>query len=132
MDETPALRERVSTHSGSASGDIDGDGDLDLVLGNWGETEEGEYITAWRNDSGAGGRPLRIELRDAYGAPDPIGARVTLITRDADGERRQLREAMGQSTMRSQSGSAFLFGVPNGERVVRAEIRWPDGRMRKL
>jgi hypothetical protein len=85
-----------------------------------------------RNETAPCGSPLRIELRSRAGAPDPIGARVTLITRGANGERRQLREASGQSTFRSQSGSAFLFSVPRNERIVAAEVRWPDGRAQRI
>lgn len=130
-DDT-ALASRVRHYWGAASGDIDNDGDVDFVLGSWGETAAGEYITLLRNESTPCGRPLRIELRNGYGARDPLGARVTLITRGPNGERRQLREAMGQSSMRSQSGSAFLFGMPRGERAVAAEVRWPDGRMERV
>ena len=127
-----ALAARTRHYWGAASGDIDNDGDVDFVLGSWGETADGEYITLLRNQSTLCGRPLRIELRNRYGAPDPLGTRVTLITRGPNGERRQLREAMGQSSMRSQSGSAFLFSVPRGERVVAAEVRWPDGQVETL
>lgn len=127
-----AIAQRVRHYWGAASGDIDNDGDIDFVLGTWGETADGEYITLLRNESTPCGRPLRIELRSAAGAPDPLGARVTLITRGPGGERRQLREAMGQSSMRSQSGSAFLFSVPHRERVIAAEVRWPDGRTERL
>jgi enediyne biosynthesis protein E4 len=125
--EDRTLLAREGHYWGAASGDIDGDGDLDLALGNWGETAEGDYVTILRNESALCGRPLRMTLLDRHGAPDPIGARVTLVTRGPAGERRQLRESMAQSTMRSQSGSAFLFAAPAGERPVRAEIRWPDG-----
>ncbi|MBL8530689.1 MAG: CRTAC1 family protein [Hyphomonadaceae bacterium] len=132
LDETPALRERVATYSGAASGDIDGDGDLDLVLGNWGETEAGDFVTVLANQSTPCGTPLRLRLRDRHGAADPLNARVTLITRGGHGERRQMREAMAQSTFRSQSADAFLFAVPHGERIVRAEVRWPDGRIQHI
>lgn len=130
--EDPALVGRVRTYSGLASGDIDNDGDLDLISGNWGETAEGDYITILRNESTLCGQPLRIELRSAAGAPNPPGARVTFITRGPAGERRQLREANAQTSFRSQSASAFLFGVPRAERLVRAEIRWPDGRTQNV
>ncbi|ANP45879.1 hypothetical protein ATE48_08065 [Candidatus Viadribacter manganicus] len=123
------LLNRVTHYWGAASGDIDGDGDPDLVLGSWGETAAGDYVTILRNDSDLCGRSLRMELRSRHGAVDPLGARVTLVTRSARGERIQLREASGQSTFRSQSGSNFLYGVPEGERVLRAEIRWPNGRI---
>jgi enediyne biosynthesis protein E4 len=125
-----ALLSRAGPYWGGASGDIDADGDLDAVVGAWGYEERS--ITILRNETSLCGSPLRIELRTSAGAPDPIGSRVTLITRGSQGERRQLRESMGQSTFRSQSGSAFLFSVPRGERVVAAEVRWPDGRVETL
>lgn len=126
------LLSRNAHYWGAASGDIDGDGDIDMALGSWGETAEGDYVTILRNESALCGRPLRIELLNRFGAVDPLGARVTLVTRGAYGERRQLREASGQSTFRSQSGSNFLFGVPRGERIVRAEVRWPSGQVQIL
>ncbi len=122
-----ALNGRRGSHAAIAAGDLDGDGDFDAVIGNWGDTSEGEFATILRNESARCGRPLHIELRDQYGAPDPIGARVTLVTRGRGGERLQLREAMGQTTFRGQSASFFRYGVPNSEQVVRVDIRWPDG-----
>lgn len=130
--EDPALVGRTAFYSGAATGDIDNDGDWDIVSGNWGDTTDGDYITVLRNESARCGQSLNIQLRSAAGAPDPIGARVTLITRGSNGERRQLREAMGANSLRSQSASHFLFGVPHGERVVAAEIRWPDGRTERV
>jgi len=127
-----SLSAHVSTYSGGATGDIDGDGDIDVVLGDWGNPSEGQYPAILRNDSTPCGRSLRIALRSQAGAPDPIGARVTLITRGPNGERRQLREASGQSTFRGQSGDPFLFGVPRGERVAAVEIRWPNGAVQRV
>lgn len=130
--EDAALLDRRASYWGAAAGDLDGDGDFDLVLGNWGETEQGEYITVLRNESKTCGAALRIVLKDRFGARDPIGARVTLLTKNRGLERRQVREAMGQSTFRSQSSDAFLFSVPHGERALGAEILWPDGKAERL
>jgi hypothetical protein len=72
-------------------------------------------------------------LIDQHGASNPPHARVQLTTKARKGAmRRQLREASAQTGFRSQSASPFSFGVPNGERIVSAEIRWPDGSTQLL
>ena len=112
-----------------ATGDLDGDGDVDAVIGDWGDAAGGEFATLVRNDTPRCGAWTEVVLRSAAGAPNPPGARVTLVSRRGRGpERRQTREASAQTNFRTQGGSPFLFGVPPGERILRAEIRWPDGR----
>ena len=80
-----------------------------------------------RGHHGAGADLLHVRLRDRHGAADPIGARVTLVTTSRAGERRQVRESMGQTTFRGQGADPFSFAVPRGERTARLEVRWPDG-----
>lgn len=129
----PALSGRVSSFSGLAVGDFDGDGRPDVIIGNWTDGHEGRYALMLHNISTPCGDWVDLDVRDRYGAPNPPGARVTLITRDMRGrERRQLREASTQTGFRSQSASFFLYGVPYGERIVRADVRWPDGRTHTL
>ena len=132
--EDPVLVARKGFHWSIATGDLDGDGDLDAVIGNWGEVAAGEHATLMRNEGPRCGDWIHIGLVDRAGAPDPPGARVTLIMRTPSGastsegaERRRLRKSSAQTTVRGQSASFFLFGVPKDETVVRAEVRWPDG-----
>jgi hypothetical protein len=122
-----ALTSRVSAHAGFAAADIDTDGDIDVAIGNWGETHEGDFITILRNEGASCGKPFRLRLRDRFGAPDPIGARATLISRGSHGQRQQMREVLGQTSFRGQSGDQLFFAVPAGERILRLEIRWPNG-----
>ncbi len=128
----PTLAANVSTHASVISGDIDDDGDMDVIIGNWGDQPGGDFVRILRNESAPCGQAVRIRLRDRYGAADPIGARVTLITRGAVGVRRQTRESMGQTTFRGQSGDQLFFGMPRSERVVSLEIRWPNGATQSL
>ncbi|MEZ5996929.1 MAG: CRTAC1 family protein [Hyphomonadaceae bacterium] len=127
----PSLNNFVTGHAAVVTGDFDGDGAPDVAVGAW--SDDGPHpITMLRNRTAVCSEAIRIRLYDQYGAPDPIGARVTLVTAGRNGERRQLREAMGQTTIRGQSGDAFYFGVPPGEHVRYAEIRWPGGRVQRI
>lgn len=127
------LAERKRAHASIATGDLNGDGRPDALIASWSEQTEGDYMSLLINETPPCGAWSEIVLRDAHGAPNPPGARVTLITR-ADGgkERRQLREAGAQTGLRSQNGSTFLFAIPRGEKAIAAEIKWPGGNTQRL
>ena len=130
--DDPGLK-RKSAHSSLATGDLNGDGLPDAVIGSWAETSQGDTMAMLINQSQPCGAWTEIVLRDKAGAPNPPGTRVTLVTRHRDGKvRRQLREASAQTGFRSQSASAFLFAVPEGETIVAADIRWPNGRLQHI
>lgn len=127
------LDERKRAHASIATGDLNGDGRPDALIANWSERTEGDYMTLLINETPPCGAWSEIILRDAHGAPNPPGTRVTLITRaDSGAQRRQLREASAQTGLRGQSGSTFLFAIPQGEKAIAAEIRWPGGNTQRL
>jgi hypothetical protein len=102
---------------GLASGDIDNDGDLDLLVTNNGQTPD-----LLRNDSGPAGRALLV--RALTGNRDAVGARIRLTT----GTRTQVREIRAGSSYLGQSDLRAHFGLGGAERADRIEILWPSGR----
>ena len=101
---------------GAAVCDYDGDGRVDLAVG-----QNGFETTLWRN---IGGRPgLRVRLTGAGGNPAAVGARVRWKSADGFGPTREIHLGSGDG---SCDDPAAVLGV--GERTVEAvEIRWPGG-----
>lgn len=100
---------------GLATGDLDGDLDVDLVV-----FEMGSSPTVLES-VGAAGASLLVDVRNSAGAP-AIGARVE-VTAD---ERRQRREVRASGSYAAASDVRAHFGLAGAETVDRLEIRWPD------
>ena len=107
----------VQVSRGSAFGDIDSDGDLDIAVNN-----SNERPALLRNDADVGGW-LGLRLQGAASNRDAIGARIALTT---DG-RTLVREVRRNASYLSSHDPRVLFGLGNAEVAERVEIRWPSG-----
>lgn len=102
----------------AAFGDIDNDGDVDIVL-----TQLNGPVKIFRNDA-AGKNTLAIELRQKKKNHRAYGSTVELI---ADGKK-QTRWIHGGGSYQSVSAPVAYFGFgKNPPKSVSIKITWPDG-----
>ncbi|HLG59235.1 MAG TPA: CRTAC1 family protein [Vicinamibacterales bacterium] len=102
------------------AGDIDNDGDVDLVF-----TNNGGSVEVLRNNGGTRRSSLVVRTVGVRSNRDGIGARVTI----AAAGRTQVREVKSGASYLGQHDLRVLFGLGDARRVERMDVRWPDGKV---
>ena len=103
---------------GATYADIDGDGDLDVLI-----TATGGAPRLLRNDQALGNHWLRVKLVGARCNRDAIGAVVEVESEGIV----QRRLVMAARSYLSQVELPVTFGLGASKTVERVTIRWPDG-----
>jgi len=103
---------------GCAFGDIDNDGDVDVVVNNINAP-----MDLYRLDLPGGRHWLTLALAAKGKNSSAIGARVHLVAQGVN----QTDEVRSGGSYFSQSDLRLHFGLGSAEKVDRLEIRWPDG-----
>ena len=111
----------LAPHSsrGAAFGDVDNDGDVDVLVMNMNERP-----SLLRNDYAGGNRWLGVRLEGAGANRLGLGAVVTVT---ANGSR-QSRAVVSQSSYYSHDDLRLHFGLGRSTVADRIEVRWPSGR----
>jgi hypothetical protein len=110
--------DRAMVGRGLAAADIDGDGDVDLLI-----TTNGGAPALLRNEGGEQRRSLRISLKGVKSNRDGIGAEVTAWI----GPRVVRRRVRSGSSYLSQSELPLTLGLGEARQADRLRVTWPSG-----
>jgi hypothetical protein len=115
----PALL-RTDASRGAAFGDVDNDGDTDVVVAN-----NGGPVQLLLNAVGQRQHWAGLRLRTRTGS-DALGARVAVT---APGGRTRWRRARADGSYASANDPRVLVGLGQSAGPVTVRVIWPDGRI---
>jgi len=106
-----------------AVGDLDNDGDLDVLIGNNGQTAD-----LLRNDGGNRNNAVLIRAVGTQSNRDAIGAVLKLTV----GGKVLVRHIKAGSSYQGQNDLRVHFGLAGAPQADRLEIIWPGGRIETI
>jgi hypothetical protein len=117
-EDVPAFAADIDVSRGLAVGDVDGDGDLDLLVNN-----TAGPARLYRNDTNKVGSFLIVRAWDGKRKRDAHGAVVTLSA----GGKAYVRVADPAFSYLSASDPRAHFGIPGAGPADSIRVRWPGG-----
>ncbi len=111
------------TGRGAAFGDIDNDGDVDVVINNLDGPPQ-----VLRNDGGNAGNSVLIKMVGVKSNRDGIGARVKIVS----GDLAQIAEVYSGGSYLSQSDLRLHFGLEKRTKANLIEVHWPSGTVDRI
>ena len=115
------MEERASR--GTAFGDIDNDGDVDIVVNDLDSAPQ-----LLRNDGGNKNNWIVVKTIGTKSNRDGIGAKVKVVS----GDLVQLDEVRSGGSYISQNDLRLHFGLEKRASVDLIQVRWPSGTIDKV
>ena len=112
-----------SVSRGSAAGDLDNDGDLDVVINNLDGSP-----TVLRNDGGNAHNFLSVDLAGRASNRSALGAVVTVRA----GDLVQRAERRSGGSYLSHNDTRLHFGLEGRASIDVVEVRWPTGAVQRF
>jgi len=113
----------AASRRGAAFGDINNDGNVDIVIVNVGEPP-----SLLLNQGSNGNHRVLFKLIGMKSNKSGIGARVTVMTATST----QFNEVRGGGSYLSQNDPRLHFGLGADSKISQIEIRWPNGKIETL
>ena len=119
IDQAGVNFQALEVSRGAAFGDIDNDGDTDVLV-----TNNNGPVRLLLNNAGSRNQWLGLRLVSKEGSRDLLGAKVEVVTASKTVLRRRARS---DGSYLSANDPRVLVGLGRDARVEAVRVRWPDG-----